>query len=150
MTSRAWVIALGFGLVLVLAAASPPSATGPAFVKVVSLTPTPGATVDAGTVLKAEVEYHIQVFDPKTTHYVLAPMFALADGRGTFNHLNRTMDGKVLRAAEGTVKITYPIRHELADSRLAKPVQCFFTLLQVKGNVILPVVSSDPVTYEVK
>ena len=149
MNSRASRLVAIAGVALLLAAGIS-SAASPSVVKVLSLTPAAGSTVQSDTVLKAEVEYEIQVFEPKTTHYVLVPMFATTDGRGTFNHLQRAMDGKVLREQSGTVKITYPIRQELADSRLAKPIQCIFTLMHIKGGTILPVVSSNPIAYEVK
>jgi hypothetical protein len=126
-----------------------PSVGAPAFVKIITVSPASGSQVQSDSVIKVELEYNIQVFEPSTTHYVLAPLFDTADGSGTFNHLDRVMDGKVLKQQAGTLKLTYPIRQELASPKLAKPIVCVFTLFQVKNGVILTVVGSEPVTYEV-
>ena len=107
MNSRARLLAMSACFMLMFLPTSLPSVESPpGFVRVVNITPPPGSKVDAGTVIKAELEYRIQEYEPKTTHYALAPLFENAEGGGPFNHLARAMDGKVLREEAGTVKVT--------------------------------------------
>ena len=121
------------------------SATGPAFVKIVSITPASGSAVEFNTLIRADLAYQIQAIDPGAA-YFLTPRFQTADDTINLN----PGDDRIITEQVGTVTLYLTIERELADPRVVKPIKLAFILRQTKGVVILPIANSEPVVYEVK
>jgi hypothetical protein len=147
MTRRTSRIAALVALLLMFVVPVNSATREPSFVKIVSVTPASGSTVHSGTVIQAELQYHIEPFESRTTRYMLVPMFEAVD-HSPFNDL---MDGTNLRKRSGTVKVSYPIQRQVADPKLDKPMKYSFALVSSKaGGFIVAGVKSDQVVYEVK
>ena len=135
---------------------SPGSALGlasNATVTVKNLTPAPGARIKATTILRAEIAYKINNFDPKAATYIIAPFFWHVSGATTFNSINRFLDAKHLKKASGAVKISYPIAREWTGGELAKPIRVVFRILEVtRGadgkSIGMPIGECEVVNYE--
>lgn len=118
-----------------------------------SFTPAAGTTVRSRTILRAEIEYRIDNFDPRAT-YVIAPFFDHVNGVETFNEIPASLDAKHLKEMSGVVKLTYPISREWASGYLAKPIKVVYRILEVTkaaegGHTIMGIGDSDTITYEV-
>ncbi len=131
--------------ILFMGAPSGRAASEPDFIKIMSILPEPGSVVGPETVLRAQLQYHIEKFD-HTTRYQVVPMFKAIDGVD-FNDL---MDGVKIPKRAGTIDFSYPIRRQVQDPKLGKPMKCRFAIVFAKGGFIGTLVSSDQVTYTIK
>ncbi|HWS73058.1 MAG TPA: hypothetical protein VN605_13145 [Thermoanaerobaculia bacterium] len=81
----------------------------------------------------AEISYSIEHYKPGVDYYV-APLFASTEGSGrTFNMFDRIADSPRISAAEGTVKVRYPVARELRSAQLARPVKLWFYVMERTG-----------------
>lgn len=121
---------LGLLAVAALAAcsgAAPAARPSTASIQLITLSPAPGAFVDAGTMVQARLYYVLPADYPGP--YFVDPWFAVvaAGGKAVVRGVG-AVGVTPVHEPRGYVTVEFPLLQVLRANRLAKPVQLWFTL----------------------
>lgn len=123
-----------------------PDLSREASLEILSVSPAPGAALNADSVLSFKVRYWAEAKSPSAS-YRLMPVFAHKDlDREGFNPGPRSHFGR-LRNHWGIVEVTYPMRRAFKSEMLDEPIRVWIYLLREEGNRSTVVVKAGPVFY---
>lgn len=121
------------------------------YLRVISLSPEAGSSLDEHSILQADIEYEIVGFD-KSQAYGIAPVFESTRGSGyTFNSLNRMTEAHLVEEDSGQSTLRYPVSRELLSEQLARPVKIWFYLVEQDQTGRSRVIGrSGPYTFSIE